>query len=247
MPNRIRYIIADDDDLFRTLTLQYLNLIPDLECLGEFNDGLSAIAGIQNTHPDLVISDVEMPNLNGMQLAKSMSQLPLMIFISSHKQYAVDAFEVDAVDFLTKPIQAERLIKAIDKVRHLLDLKRSITNQEALKIENGDSFFIREKSAFVRIHFTDVNYIESLADFVSIFLLDGTKKTALVSLKNLEMQLPASSFIRISRTHIVNIQKITSLDPSMLSLGKIKLLIGKSYSDSVLQAVLGNNAIKRFL
>ncbi|MBL7819643.1 MAG: response regulator transcription factor [Saprospiraceae bacterium] len=247
MPNRIRYIIADDDDLFRTLTLQYLNLIPDMECLGEFNDGLSAIAGIQNTHPDLIISDVEMPNLNGMQMVKSMSHIPLVIFISSHKQYAVDAFEVDAVDFLTKPIQPERLIKAIDKVRHLLDLKRTIQGHEGLKIENGDSFFIRENNAFVRIHFSDVNYIESLADFVSIYLLDGTKKTVLVSLKNLEIQLPSSLFIRISRTHIVNIHKISSLDSTMLHLGKIRLLIGKTYSEMVMQSVLGNAAIKRFI
>jgi len=247
MPYKIKYIIADDDDLFRTLTLEYLKLIPDLECIGEFKDGLTAITGIQNSHPDLLISDVEMPNLNGMQLVKSINQLPLVIFISSHKQYAVDAFEVDAVDFLTKPIQVERLMKAIDKVRNLLELRRSIPNHEGFKIENGDCFFIREKNAFVRINFSDVNYIESLADFVSIYLLDGSKKTALVSLKNLELQLPGSSFIRISRTHIVNTHKISSLDPATMSLGKIKLLIGKTYSEAVLQSVLGNAAIKRFL
>ncbi|MBK7358296.1 MAG: response regulator transcription factor [Saprospiraceae bacterium] len=247
MPYKIKYIIADDDDLFRTLTLEYLKLIPDLECIGEYKDGLTAITGIQNSHPDLLISDVEMPNLNGMQLVKSINQLPLVIFISSHKQYAVDAFEVDAVDFLTKPIQVERLMKAIDKVRNLLELKRNIPNQEGFKIENGDCFFIREKNAFVRINFSDVNYIESLADFVSIYLLDGSKKTALVSLKNLELQLPGSSFIRISRTHIVNTHKISSLDPTTMSLGKIRLLIGKTYSEAVLQSVLGNAAIKRFL
>ncbi len=247
MTHKIKFILADDDDIFRTLTLEYLKLIPDLDCIGEFKDGMTAITAIQNGHPDLLISDVEMPNLNGIQLAKSMSQLPLVIFISSHKQYAVDAFDVDAVDFLTKPIQVERLMKAIDKVRNLLELKRSIPNQEGLKIENGDRFFIREKNAYVRINFSDVNYIESLADFVSIYLLDGSKKTALVSLKNLEVQLPDRSFIRISRTHIVNIHKITTLDHDTLSIDKIRLLIGKTYSEAVMQTVIGNAGIKRYL
>ncbi len=247
MAQKISFVIADDDQLFRELTLQYLRQIPDLECLGVFEDAISAISGIQKMHPDLLIADVEMPMVSGVQLVKSLSQIPLIIFISSYKQYALDAFEVDAVDFLTKPLVPERLLKAIDKVRNLIELKRNIAPNDALKIETDDSFFIREKSAYVKVHYADVNFIESLADFVSIFLTNGSKKTALVSLKNLEQQLPSSHFIRISRTHIVNKQKITALDNNTIALDKIQLQIGKTYNEQVVQSVLGNSAIKRFI
>ncbi len=247
MAQKISFVIADDDQLFRELTLQYSRQIPDLECLGEFDDALSAISGIKTMHPDLLITDVEMPMMNGVQLVKSLAQIPLIIFISSYKQYAVDAFDVDAVDFLTKPLVPERLLKAIDKVRNLIELKRNIAQDDGVKIETDHSFFIREKSAYVKIQFAEVNYIESLADFVSIYLTNGTKKTALVSLKNLEQQLPSSHFIRISRTHIVNKQKITALDNNIIALDKIQLPIGKTYTEHVMQSVLGNSAIKRFI
>ena len=170
MPHKMTYIIADDDELFLTLIQQYLLHIPDLECVGAYNNSISASNAIQNLNPDLLISDVEMPLLNGIQLVRSLNKLPLIIFVSSHKEYAVDAFEVDAVDFLTKPLLPERLIRSIDKVRQLIKLRHNNEHHEGFKMGPEESFFIRENSAYLRILFNDVVYIESLDDFVNIFL-----------------------------------------------------------------------------
>ena len=245
MKDMINYIIADDDDLYRELTMQQLKLIPNIHCLAECENAIDAKSQIELHHPDLLILDVEMPGLTGIQLAKSLKKLPLIIFISSHPTYAVDAFDVDAIDYLVKPVALERLIRAIDKARTLTEIKASTETADSFKKADDQSFFIKEKNAYVKINFSEVLYFESLGDFVNIFLQKGEKKIALVSLKNLEQQLPASSFIRISRTHMLNKDKITAIDNSSIFLDTIQIPIGKTYSQTVLQSVMGNNFIKR--
>ena len=247
MSNEITYLIADDDPMYREVTQQQLSIIPNLKCLAESESAVEASKILQTILPDLLILDVEMPGLSGIQLAKSLTKLPLIIFISSHATYAADAFEVDAIDYLIKPVSIERIMRAIEKARTLLEMKNSIALHEGFKKENNDSFFIKDKNAFVRIHNNEVLYIESLGDFVNIFLENGQKKIALVSMKNIELQLPSSDFIRVARTHIVNKQKITSIDTNTVMLGKIQLNIGKTYADSVLQTVMGGSTIKRFI
>jgi two-component system, LytTR family, response regulator len=247
MSNEITYLIADDDPMYREVTQQQLSIIPNLKCIAESESAVEASKILQTILPDLLILDVEMPGLSGIQLAKSLKKLPLIIFISSHATYAADAFEVDAIDYLVKPVSIERIMRAIEKARTLLDMKNSIAANEGFKKDNNDSFFIKDKNAFIRIHNNEVLYIESLGDFVNIFLENGQKKIALVSLKNIEQQLPHVDFIRVARTHIVNKQKITAIDTNTVMLGKIQLNIGKTYADTVLQTVMGDSTIKRFI
>jgi two-component system, LytTR family, response regulator len=247
MNKEITYLIADDDPMYREVTQQQLSIIPNLKCIAESESAVEASKILQSVLPDLLILDVEMPSLSGIQLAKSLTKIPLIIFISSHASYAADAFEVDAIDYLVKPVSIERLMRAIEKARILLEMKNSIAANEGFKKDTNDSFFIKDKNAFLRIHNNEVLYIESLGDFVNIFLENGQKKIALVSMKNIELQLPSSDFIRVARTHIVNKQKITSIDTNTVMLGKIQLNIGKTYADTVLQTVMGDSTIKRFI
>ena len=243
----ITYLLADDDPLYREIIQQQLGLMQNLTCVAVCKNALEASAFLQNELPDLLILDIEMPAFTGIQLAKSLLKLPLIIFISSHQHYAIDAFEVDAIDYLVKPVSTERLMRAIEKARQLMEMKNTIAINEGFKKENNNSFFIKEKNAFVKIHHNEVLYIESLGDFVNIFLENGTKKIALVSMKNIEQQLPSQNFIRVARTHIINKQKITAIDTNTVSLNKIQLSIGKTFTDVVLQTVLGDNSIKRFI
>ncbi len=247
MKSIITYIIADDDPIYRALTFRHLQMIPNLRCLAECDNAIAAHAELQVHAPDLLILDVEMPGLTGIQFAKSLKQLPLIIFISSHPHYAADAFDVDALDYLVKPAAPERLIRAIEKARTLIEMRNNIAPHEAFKNDAAGSFFIKEKNAFVRINHDDVLYIQSLGDFVNIYLATGEKKIALVSMKNLEQQLPPEHFVRISRTHMVNKQKITAIETGTVQLGKLQLQIGKTYADTVVQVVIGGTAVKRFI
>lgn len=247
MNTRLSYIFADDDPVYREVTQQQLQLIPELDCMAVCENALQASQQIQQHNPDLLILDVEMPGLSGIQLAKTLARLPFIIFISSHSNYAVDAFEVDAIDYLIKPVALHRLMRAVEKVRVLAEMKQNIPASEGFKSSDEAAFFIKDKSSFVKINHADVLYIESLGDFVNILLEDGSKKIALVSLKNLEQQLPPLHFIRISRTHMINRKRITAIDSSSIMLNKIQLPVGKSYAENVLHSVVGSNAIKRFI
>jgi DNA-binding LytR/AlgR family response regulator len=224
-----------------------LNAISGLQCLAVCENALITREKLQHLTPDLLILDVEMPGLSGIQLAKSLKQLPYTIFITSHPNYAADAFELDAVDYLVKPVQSERLLRAIDKVRALAEIKADTPATEAFQQKDEESFFIKDKNTFIRIANSDVLYAESLGDFVNLYLQNGEKKIVLVSMKNLEQQLPASIFIRISRTHMVNKQKVTAIDNDLAHIGKIQLHIGKTYTETVVNNIIGNQAIKRFI
>jgi two-component system LytT family response regulator len=247
MTNLLTYIIADDDPIYRELTQQQLQLIPNLQCLAVCESAVEVAVQLQSYKPDLLILDVKMPGLTGIQLAKSLKILPLVIFISSHLQYAVDAFDVDAIDYLVKPATPERLMRAIEKARALLEMKSNISGEEGFKNAESDHFFIKDKTTFIKINHSDVLYIQSLGDFVNIILVNGDKKIALVSMKSLEQQLPQNHFIRISRSYIINKDKITAIESDMISLDKIQLQIGKSYAESVIQSVVGKSAVKRFI
>lgn len=247
MSTSLDYILADDDTVYRELTIQQLSSIPNLQCLAVCEDALKANTAIFEKQPQLLILDVEMPGLSGIQLAKSLTQIPMIIFISSHSNYAADAFEVDAIDFLVKPVATHRLMRAIEKARHLQELKNAVAGQEGFKKHEEDSFFIKEKNSFIKIHHSDVLYIESLGDFVNIYLTDGEKKIALVNMKSLEQQLPSEGFVRVARNFMVNKTKITAVDNSQVVLGKIQLPIGKTYAENALQAIVGKNVIKRFI
>ena len=247
MSQSITYILADDDELYREYTLDQLKNIPGLECLCVCENALVTREQLKIQQPDLLILDIEMPGLSGIQLAKSIKQLPLTIFITSHTSYAVDAFELDAVDYLVKPVQPERLLRAIDKVKILADMKATISPADGFQKKDDESFFIKDKNTFLRIAYTDMLYAESLGDFVNIFLQNGEKKIALVSMKNLEQQLPGNLFIRISRTHLINIQKVTAVETEAVHIDKIQLIIGKTYAENTMHIIVGNQAIKRFL
>ena len=243
----IKYLIADDDPMYLANTMEQLSLLPNLQCEATCSSAVEANTYLQSHLPDLLILDVEMPGLTGIQLAKSLKTLPFIIFISSHAHYAIDAFEVDAVDYLVKPVGIEKMMRAIEKVRVLFEMKKSIPAHEGFKTDSNDSFFIKEKNMYQRIFVNEVMYIESLGDFVNIFLDNGQKKIALVSLKNIELQLPAHHFLRISRTHIVSKQKITALSSGSVLLNKIELNIGKAYVENTSNEIIGNTGIKRFI
>lgn len=247
MAGVITFILADDDELYRAYSLRQLNAIADLQCLAVCENALDTRAALQTNTPDLLVLDVEMPGLSGIQLARSLKQLPMVIFITSHPHYAAEAFDLDAVDYLVKPVSPERMLRAIDKVKALAEIKANAGPGEPLSQKDNDSFFIKEKNAYIRIAYADLLYASSLGDFVNLFLQNGEKKVVLVSMKNLEQQLPTAQFLRISRTHIVNKQKVTAVEADAVRLDKIQLPIGKSFTEAVVNSIVGTLAIKRFI
>jgi DNA-binding LytR/AlgR family response regulator len=245
MDSRLNYILVDDDELYRDYTHMQLEHIPQLHCLAICDNALTAREQIILLQPDLLVLDIEMVGLSGMQLVKSLTKVPLVIFITSHINFAVDAFELDAVDYLVKPVSQDRLFRAIDKVRKLMSIEQVSNDLEDFEQE-ADHFFIKDRNQHVRLNFADVVYIESLGNFVTFFMKNGDKKIALVSLNQLEIQLAHADFVRISRSHIINKNFVTSIEnEKIIYLNNVPLSIGKTYVSTVITLILGNSTIKR--
>lgn len=244
---KLSYIIIDDDEMYCDYTNQQLELVNGLNCLGICSNAIEAREKILELQPDFIVVDIEMPNLSGIDLVRSLKSLPLIIFVTSHPNFATDAFDVDAVDYLLKPVTNERMFRAIDKLRFLTNSKLANLGQENFSTDADGSFFIKDNSVYTKIAYQNTIYFESLGDFTTIYLTDGEQKIVLTSLKSIEQQLPQNNFIRISRSHIININKVSKLDSDTVYLEKIHLTIGKTFAEKATKSILGNQVLKRFI
>lgn len=243
-------VIADDDPVFREHLRLLLTPLKDVQIAAVFEDAFACLQYLQQQTVDVALLDVEMPGLSGIELAKSLTVKPLCIFITSHPGYAVDGFDIDAVDYVVKPIQKERLYKAIQKAQQLLQLKQAAAAPlpAPAGTDDGAFIFVKEKNDYIKLDLAHIVYVEALSDFVQIHLQNGQKHLVLVNLKNLEPQLKADYFLRISRTHLINIRRVTALRNHHIELEPdgVSLPIGKSYLDAVEETLLKDRTIRRF-
>lgn len=238
----INYIIVDDDELQIDFLQMQLDNIEELHCLAVCTNAFDARKKIIEHKPDLLILDIEMPELSGIQLVKSIKEVPAVIFVTSHTGYAVEAFDIEAIDYIIKPVATERLMRAIDKVKKL---KTALNVPEAELSFDSDAFFTRDKNTYVKTAYKDVLYIESSGNFSFIHTIDNNKQIVLANLAKMEEQMPGNLFIRISRSFIINKQYVKSINTEQIQLQDTYLNIGKQYAEKVLATIIGKNVIKR--
>jgi DNA-binding LytR/AlgR family response regulator len=247
--HKISVAVADDDPVFRAHLQMLLHPMIDFEVKAICEDAWSALHFLQQTPVDLAILDVEMPGLTGLEIARSLVTKPLFIFITSHPGYAVQGFEVEAVDYILKPVQKERFIKALQKAQDILKTKPAAVQQNPQKSNNSEDefIFVRDKSDYIKIDLRAILFVEAMGDFVQIHLENQARQLVLVNLKNFESQLNDQHFIRISRTHLVNLRKVTAMRNQQLEVGEHSFPIGKVYAQQVEEAILQKRIIKRFI
>jgi two-component system, LytTR family, response regulator len=204
-------LLVDDNEIERDAIEMHLRNINLLEIKAVCANGMEAAAVLLNEPIDIVFSDIDMPELSGTGLLKSLQSPPEFIFITSFTQYAAESFDLDAFDFIVKPATFERLMKATNKVINYLDLKKSAQQNAGIAPAetSEDYFFLKETKGFTRLNYKDVIYIESMGDFSQIYTASG-KHITLVNLKNLERQLP-NSFFRVHKQYIINLNQISTL------------------------------------
>jgi len=207
-------IIVDDNEIERDALEMHLKKIPSLDIIKVCKSGIEAADVLSHTDIDLVFSDIDMPELSGMALLKSIKNRPLFIFITSHSEYAVESYDLDAIDFVVKPATFERILKSANKAIEYLELKKQVSYEPIedadLKKNNDDYFYFRETKGISKLKYDDVIYIESMGDFSKLFT-SNNKHVILVSLKNLEKQLPSEIFTRVHKQYMININHITTL------------------------------------
>lgn len=201
----INCVTIDDEPLALRQMESYIEKTPFLSLGGAFNNALDALAFLQNNVVDLLFVDINMPDLNGMELVKSLLVKPAIIFTTAYSEYAVEGFKVDAVDYLVKPIAYADFLKASERARQRLQ-------QSAPTELNDDHIFVKSEYKVIRINYADISYIEGMREYVKIHLTDQSHVLSLMSIKKLEEKLPSSQFMRVHRSFIVNLEKITTIE-----------------------------------
>ena len=240
---KLNCLIVDDEELARNLVENYVNRLPHLTVVAKCADPLEAMQVLQEKTVDLMFLDIQMPELTGVEFLRTLSQKPLVIFTTAYKDYALEGYELDIVDYLLKPFRFERFLQAVNKAGKLLkhnDTQTLIDNAKTTKqTTEKEKDFILVKADFkvFRIFYKDIFYIESMKEYVAYYTPEG-RTLALGSLKKLQHEiLPSNQFIRIHKSFIANMNCISVLEGNMVHIGEKKLPIGASYKEDVLKRV----------
>ncbi len=224
-------IIVDDEPLAREAMELLVSDIAGLRLEATFNNALSASRYMEEHPIDLVFLDIQMPGITGIEFARTIPKKTLVVFTTAYTEYALDSYEVDAVDYLVKPIEPERFRKAVDKAfsYHTLLLKEDGAVIDSPTIA-GDCFFVKAERRYFKVNFADILFVEGLKDYV-ILQLSEQRIITRMSLKTIVELLPSPVFLRVSRSYIVNTTHIDSFDNNDLFIKSYEISIGNSYRD----------------
>ncbi len=223
---KIKCFIVDDEEICRMSLQHLIGKIPDLEIVGVFENGEQALQHLSTTDVDLMFLDIEMPELSGIDILKSSARLPHIIFTTSNTNYAMDAYEHNAIDYVAKPIMLPRLVQAMQKARiHVNDRKYS---------SNPDSeIYIRTSGRLVKLDYDDIQYIETIGDYVQFHTTEA-KHIVHSTLKNISSKLSDSRFFKVHRSFIVNLKKIVDIEDNTLVIGRKVIPISRSHKPALL-------------
>ena len=236
----INCLIVDDEEPARNLVENYIQRLPHLKLAGKCSHPLEAMQVLQEVPVDLMFLDIQMPELTGVEFLKTLSQKPLVIFTTAYKEYAIEGYQLDVVDYLLKPFRFERFLQAVNKAGGLLKAKDSETSPPEPPPSEGkpqhpkDYILVKSDFKVFRIFHRDILYVESMKEYVAYHTNAG-RTLSLGSLKNLERELPADQFMRVHKSYIVNKGRVSTLEGNRLHVGEVKIPIGSSYREKVLQ------------
>ncbi len=252
-------VVIDDNMIERDAMLMHLSRLKNIKVIAECADGLSALDVLKEQKVDIVFSDIDMPELTGIGLLKSLKNPPVFIFISSYSEYAVESFHLDVIDYIVKPASFERLLKAINKAIEYIELKKkantpaSVTESIAstepfVRTVNAEEYFyIKETSGHTKLQMADVLFVESMGDFSKFHTIQGQKHIVLISLKNIEKQLPNKIFKRVHKQYIINLLHIVSIAPADIILTNLHTVpLSNAYRQDLLETAVDSKTLKRF-
>jgi len=227
----IRCLIIDDEPLAIEVIQTHLEQLSELELVANYANPVAALETLKSEQIDLIFLDIEMPLLSGIDFIKTIPMVPKVIFTTAYRNYAIESYELDVVDYLLKPISFSRFFKAINKFKSMA--QQPIAKEEARgEAPLNDHLYVNANKKFIKIEFDDIIYVESMKDYIRIHLPDKTVVTK-EAISNFEAKLP-TEFLRIHRSFIVNTQKVTAFTKVDVEIGATELPIGSSYKDTVM-------------
>lgn len=226
----INCIVVDDEPLARQLIESYINQLPEINCLGSYQTAVEAFAALHQQQIDVMFLDIEMPGITGLNFIRSLKTSTKVIFITAYTEYAVDAFEIEATDYLLKPVTFERFLKAIQKI----GFAKTEAATAYPAVAEMTYIFLKADRRLIKVDLSSIIYIEGLGDYLKVHTTDKTYVTYMTMGKIISL-LPASKFIRIHRSTIVSIDFIQFIEGNFIKVNKIDLAIGSTYREGLLQ------------
>lgn len=233
MTNKPKYkcIIIDDEPIAIKVIQEHLEKFENIECIKGFTKAIDAIEILNKEKIDLLFLDINMPGISGIEFLKSLINSPKVIFTTAYREFAIDAFELNAVDYLVKPISFERFLKAINK---FLSQAQSNQKTENIEIQEKDYIVLKADKKNYKIRYSDILFIESLDNYIKVHTSDYSI-ICYEKLSGIEKELPISEFIRIHRSYIINLAKVGVFTSAYVEIGDRKFTIGRNYKDEVLK------------
>lgn len=223
----------DDEPLAVRILRNYTGRLDCLDVVGTCNNAFQAIEIINRVNVDLLFLDINIPKLPGTQMIRTIKAPPRVIFVTSDREYAVEAFDLDAVDYLLKPVSFERFLKAVNKFRHdrLAGAGTGTGTGAGLQVNTPGFVYFRTDRKMVKIYLDDITYIESLRDYIVIHRQNGADLKVKYGITSVEDILPRDQFLRIHRSYIVSVKKVTAFTCNDVEIGTRELPIGRSYQE----------------
>lgn len=227
----IRAIAIDDEPLALQVIKKYASEIPMISLEATFTDAIGALAHLKKNRTDLLILDIMMPDISGINLFRALPEKPLVIFTTAHPQFAVEGFELEAIDYLMKPIKFDRFLKALQKV------EKAMSVQQVTSSETGSFIIVKSGYKSVRLAIHEIEYVEGLDDYVKFHMagVGNPMVLSLMSLKSVIEKLPPGQFMRVHRSYVVPVKKIQSIRNKMITIGQKQIPIGDTYLETIQQ------------
>jgi two-component system LytT family response regulator len=236
---KIRCLAIDDEPLAVKKIAGYIQKTPFLELVAECRSAIEALNSLNKGDIQLMFIDINMPDINGMEFVKSLNNKPCIVFTTAYSEYAVEGFQVEAVDYLLKPITYTNFLKAANKVKKKLELTGN-NKQEVIRA-TADHLFVKSEYKLVRIELCEIKYIESQHEYISIHLTNSKPVMTKISLKSIEEQLPSDRFFKVHRSYIVNLSKIQVIERNRIIFdGKVYIPVSEQNKEKLQKYIDGN-------
>ena len=233
---KIRCLIIDDEPLARDLMRAHIEKLENLEIVAECSDAMKALEALRKHSIDLMFMDIQMPQITGIEFLKTLKHPPKVIITTAYREYAIDGFELDVVDYLLKPITFNRFLKSINKYYQINQEESQNSGVTSFSVNEDAFIYVKENKKVIKIHLNEILYVEGLSEYVQIYT-ENKKIVTKTSMTNMEQKLPNADFMRIHKSFIVSLSKIEAFTSSSIEVPGKELPIGRSYKNSVLEAL----------
>jgi len=231
---KIKCVIIDDEPIARDIIREYILKINELEIIAEFRKATEAVSFLNENKTDLLFLDINMPEINGINFAKSLSNPPAIIFTTAYREFAADGFELQAIDYLVKPIPFDRFLKAVNHYFKLHSKSAEMTTDETREKPEEEFILLKDSKKTHKVYLSDIKYIESDGDYIR-FYLQSRKIMIRGSLSSMEVTLPPALFLRIHNSYMINLKKVNALTLYSVEIDGTELPISRSHKEKVLK------------